>query len=104
MNKIEYEELITFHPEYYTQEIIDDMEITQEEFSKRIETTVKTLSELINGQIELPEQLALHLSNMLGTSVDVWLNIQKVYTEKSWKFEKKNVMNANVWLQTAIIF
>ena len=33
MNKIEYEELIAFHPGYYVKDYIEDQGITQEELA-----------------------------------------------------------------------
>ena len=38
MNKIEYEELIAFHPGYYVKDYIEDQGITQEELAKRLQT------------------------------------------------------------------
>ena len=78
----EYKELMAFHPGYYVAEIIEDMGISQKEFALRLGTTPKTISTLVNGQISLSNVLAKKLSVMLGTSVDVWLNIQKEYDEK----------------------
>jgi addiction module HigA family antidote len=63
-------------------EIIEDMGISQAEFATRMGTTAKTLSTLINGQINLSNDLAKKLSAMLGTSVDIWLNIQKGYDQR----------------------
>ena len=34
MNKIEYQELIAFHPGYYVKDCIDEQGITQEELAK----------------------------------------------------------------------
>lgn len=84
-------ENISFHPGYYIGEIIDDLEITQEEFAVRLGTTPKTISKLINGEANISKDLALKLSNMLDTSPEVWLNLQKKYDllliEKSQKEE-----------------
>lgn len=82
MNKTHYDEIIAFHPGYYLKDMIEAMGITQEEFAKRLGTSGKTLSELLNGKINLSDSLALNLSKMFGTSVDVWLNLQKTYTRK----------------------
>ena len=71
-NSIEYKELMAFHPRYYIQETIEDLEITQEEFAIRLGTSAKTISKLVNGEINLSNDIAHKLSNMLGTSVDLW--------------------------------
>ena len=76
-NIVEYKDNIAFHPGYYVKEIIEDMGISQAEFALRMGTTSKTLSQLVNGQINISNDLAKKLSSMLGTSVDGWLNLQK---------------------------
>lgn len=87
MNKIVYKDLYAFHPGYYLSEIIEDMGITRVEFATRLGTTPKTLSLLLNGQIDLSNEIADKLSVMLGTDSDVWLKLQDTYTKK--KNEKK---------------
>ena len=87
-NKV-YKDLAAFHPGYYVQDIIDDMEITQSEFAKRLNTTGKTLSQLLAGKIPLSMDLASKLSQMTGTSVTMWLNLQTQYDEKVLEIERR---------------
>lgn len=82
MNKQEYKNLIAFHPGYYIKDIIEEMNMTQSELAKRLATTDKTISKLINGEIPLSDEIAQKLSNMLGTSAKFWLNIQATYDAK----------------------
>lgn len=89
MNKIQYDEIMAFHPGYYLKDMIEAMGITQEEFAKRLGTSGKTLSELLNGKINLSDSLALNLSKMFGTSVEVWLNLQKTYTRKVLEIDRR---------------
>ena len=35
MNRVQYKDLYAFHPGYYVSQLIEDMEITQEEFALR---------------------------------------------------------------------
>ena len=81
-NVKEYNDIVAFHPGYYLADIIEDMEISQAEFAKRMGTTAKTLSQLINGQANISNDLAKKLSVMLGTSVEVWQNLQNSYDQK----------------------
>lgn len=81
-NAKEYKDIVAFHPGYYIADIIDDMEISQNEFAARMGTTAKTLSKLINGQANISNDLAKKLSVMLGTSVEVWQNLQNTYDQK----------------------
>ncbi|WP_347995500.1 HigA family addiction module antitoxin [uncultured Eubacterium sp.] len=73
---------MAFHPGYYIADIIGDMEVSQAEFAKRMGTTAKTLSKLINGQANISNDLAKKLSAMMGTSVEVWQNLQNTYDRK----------------------
>ncbi len=88
MSEIGYKNLIAFHPGSYIKDILDDMQITQDEFAKRLGTTSKTLSKLINGKIPLSNEVARKLSVMFGTSADVWVNLQKTYESKVIEIEK----------------
>ncbi|WP_303826116.1 HigA family addiction module antitoxin [Ruminococcus flavefaciens] len=82
MNKNEYNELIAFHPGYYISEIIEEMELTQEEFSKRLGVTPKHLSEIVNGKAKVTPEIAQKLSIVLDSSVEMWLNLQMKYDIK----------------------
>ena len=81
-NVKEYKDIVAFHPGYYIADIIEDMEISQSEFAMQMGTTGKTLSQLIHGQANISNDLAKKLSAMLGTSVEVWLNLQNTYDQK----------------------
>lgn len=89
MNKIEYEELIAFHPGYYVKDYIDDQGITQEELAKRLQTTPKYVSDLVNGRINLTDEMVLRLSIVFGTSTTMWLNLNQKYIEKKLEIEKR---------------
>ena len=94
MNKIIYKNLSAFHPGYYIKELIEEMEITQNEFALRLDTTGKTLSKLVNGEIPLSKNLAENLSLMTGTSVSVWLNLQTKYDEQYCLVECERKLDA----------
>ena len=89
MNKIEYEELIAFHPGYYVKDYIEDQGITQEELAKRLQTTPKYVSDLVNGRINLTDEMVLKLSIVFGTSTMMWLNLNQKYIEKKLEIEKR---------------
>ncbi len=78
-NYIEYNDKMAFHPGYYIKEIIDDENITQEDFAKRLGTTPKNLSILIRGEQALSIDMASKLSRLMNTSVTYWLNLQNAY-------------------------
>ena len=81
-NVSEYKDIVAFHPGYYIADILEDMGISQAEFTARIGITAKALSQLINGQTNISKDLAKKLSVMIGTSAEVWLNLQDTYNQK----------------------
>lgn len=98
MNKIEYKELIAFHPGYYIKDYIDDQGITQEELAKRLQTTPKYVSDLVNGRINLTDEMVLKLSIVFGTSTTMWLNLNQKYIEKKLEIEKMIWLDAECQL------
>ncbi|MGX8728334.1 MAG: HigA family addiction module antitoxin [Lachnospiraceae bacterium] len=93
-NIVEYKDLLAFHPGYYIAETIEDMGMTQGEFATRMGTTPKTLSKLVNGQANITNDLAQKLSTMLGTSPDVWLNLQTAYDNKLIEIQQAKDLDA----------
>lgn len=101
-NIAEYKEIMAFHPGYYIAEVIEDMGISQEEFAIRVGTTPKNISTLVNGQINLSNDMAKKLSAMTGTSVDVWLRLQGEYDKKIIEIEKQKDLDAQKEVITLI--
>ena len=97
-NVNEYKDIVAFHPGYYIADIIEDMEISQAEFATRMGTTAKTLSQLINGQANISNDLAKKLSTMLGTSVEVWQNLQNTYDQKLIEIQQAKDVDAQAEL------
>ena len=90
----EYNGVYAFHPGYYVRETLESMETSQAEFATRMGTTAKTVSMLIAGKCRLSVEMAQKLSAMTGTSVDVWLNLQKAYDEKIFEIERQRELDA----------
>ena len=65
-NVSEYKDIVAFHPGYYIADIIEDMGISWAGFTARIGITAKALSQLINGQANISNDLAKNLSVMIG--------------------------------------
>ena len=97
-NVTEYKDLVAFHPGYYIAEILEDMRITQAEFATRLGTNTKTLSYLINGQANISNDLAKKLSVMMGTSEELWLNLQSSYDKKLIEIQKQKDFDEQIGL------
>lgn len=78
-NTIAYNDKMAFHPGYYLEELLEESELTQEDFAKKLDITPKDLNLLISGGQSLSIEMASKLSHLFGTSVDCWLNIQHAF-------------------------
>ncbi|MBV1758708.1 MAG: HigA family addiction module antidote protein [Dethiosulfatibacter sp.] len=89
MSRIEYNDIVAYHPGYYVKEMTEELNISQDELSKRLDTTSKHLSDFVNGKAKLTEELALKLSRVFGTSIELWLNLNNRFIEKIIEIEKQ---------------
>lgn len=78
-NYIECNDTVVFHPGYYIAEIMEESGLTQKDFAERLDITLENLSLLICGKQSLSMDVAMKLSEMIGTSVNYWLNLQNAY-------------------------
>lgn len=76
---IEHDGKIVFHPGSYIADLINDLDVTQNEFAKRLDTNSKTISSLVNGKCKVTPKIATKLAKYSGTSIDLWLNLQSKY-------------------------
>jgi len=79
MNNSEYKQSIAFHPGEYIRDLIEEMEVTQSEFARRLNVSEKVLSEFVNCKTPMNKYIAEKLATITGTSVTVWLNLQLAY-------------------------
>lgn len=77
-----YKDITAFHPGYYVEEAIQDMNISQSDFAKKLGVSERTLSLFIDGKIDISYNLARRLSMVLGTSIKFWFNLQRIYNKK----------------------
>ena len=69
-----------FHPgEILLEEFLEPMGVTQAAFAERLGWTRARLNELIRGKRGITAEAALDLSEALGTSPKVWMNLQSTY-------------------------
>ena len=67
------------HPGYYLNEYLEETGLTQDEFSKRLGISGKQVSLILAGSASITPDIAHKLSNLIGTSPDMWLNLQNRY-------------------------
>lgn len=68
-----------YHPGSYIADAIEALGITQSEFAARVGLSVKTISQLISGDINITFEIANKFSKFFYTSIELWLNLQTKY-------------------------
>ena len=69
-----------FHPgEILLEEFLEPGKITQAKFAMQLGWTKAKLNEFIKGKRGVTAETALDLSEILGTSAKLWMNLQATY-------------------------
>jgi addiction module HigA family antidote len=77
------------HPgEHVKDVLIEGAGLTVTEAALHLGITRTSLSRLINGHAGISPEMALRLSKLLGTSVEMWVNLQAQYDV--WQIKKQN--------------
>ncbi len=68
------------HPGYIIKDtLIEGTGMSVTEAAERLGVTRTTLSRLLNGHAGISTEMALRLSQLFSTSIDMWLNLQTQY-------------------------
>jgi addiction module HigA family antidote len=67
--------MMNFNAGYYVNELIQELNVTKQDFANQLQITVTELNDLIEGKVLITNEIAQKLSKMLGTSTDVWLKL-----------------------------
>lgn len=79
---VENIDLIAFHPGQYIAELIEDYNMTQNEFAEKLEVSPKTISKLVNGEESISNDIAQKLEKLTNISMKTWLNLQASFDRK----------------------
>lgn len=80
------------HPgEVLREEFLTPLNISQTKIASEIGTTFRTINEIVNEKRNVSPEMAIKLSLYLGTSIDLWLNLQNQYD--IYNAYKKNKIN-----------
>ena len=101
-NSITYNGIYAFHPGYYIMDIINDLNITQAEFAARMGTSAKNISLLVSGKSRLSYDMAVKLSAMTGTSIELWFGLQQAFDKKILEIEHDKVIDAQLEISKSI--
>lgn len=74
-----------YHPGYYLKEYLEEVQLTQDEFAKRLGISGKQISLILSENASITPDIAFKISKLIGTSIELWLNLQSNYD--AWKIE-----------------
>ena len=73
------------------EEFLEPLGMTQTAFAERIGVTYPRLNEIVNGKRGITPDTALRFAKALGTTPDLWINLQTVVELYAAKYGKKAV-------------
>ena len=72
-----------FLPSEYLRDELEERGWTVAEFSEIIDRPIQAVSEILNARKEITSETAMAISAALGTTPEVWLNLQTRYGTSS---------------------
>jgi antitoxin HigA-1 len=83
------------HPgEIVRDALLTGTDLTITDIAKKLKVDRSTVSRLLNGNSNISPDMALRLSLFLGTSVEMWLNIQR-----DWELAKLEKKKAKIRIE-----
>ena len=73
---------IAIPPGETIKEQLEDRDMSQKEFARRMDLSEKHVSRLLNGKVGLTHDTALKLESVLGIKAEFWNNLENRYREK----------------------
>lgn len=68
------------HPgEILKNDFLEPLGLSQTLLAKGLNTTFRTVNEIVNEKRNISPEMAIRLSRFFGTSVELWLNLQNQY-------------------------
>lgn len=92
---------IAIPPGATIREQLESRGMTQKEFALRMGLSEKHISHLINGQVELTQDVALRLESVLGLPASFWNNLESIYREKLTRVIAEQELEQDVELAAA---
>lgn len=99
---LESKSFIAIPPGATIKEQLEDREMSQKEFSERMNLSEKHVSRLINGSVQLTPEVACRLEYVLGIPARFWNNLEALYREKIEKIKAEKSMEEDIAISSKI--
>lgn len=74
-------------------EFMEPLEITQTRLAHDLDTSFRTINEIINHKRGVTPEMAIRLSRYFGTSEELWMNLQSQYDLAMVRKKKRVVLD-----------
>ncbi|WP_461207604.1 HigA family addiction module antitoxin [Clostridium sp. DL1XJH146] len=91
--KIEYQAAIAVPPGETLKELIENIDMSQVELSKRTGLTTKHINEIINEKSPITQETSLKLEHVLGIPASFWNNLESNYQETKARLKAEEEIN-----------
>jgi addiction module HigA family antidote len=82
------------HPgEILKKEFMEPLKISQSSLARELNTTFRTINEIVNEKRNISPDMAVRLAKYFGTSAELWLNLQNQHDLYIVKYRKQDILN-----------
>lgn len=74
-----YKDTVVFHPAYYLDEILCEMDMSEVEFANHMNMKIAQTHNLLDGEMSVTADLAKKLEELSGVSAEMWETMQKKF-------------------------
>jgi len=74
-------------------DFLEALNISQTELARDLDTTFRTINEIINHRRGISPEMAVRLAKYFGTSEELWLNLQMQFDLYRVKTKKKKLLD-----------
>lgn len=85
------------HPGEILSEELDELGMTADALADALDISTDTILTVLKGEGRLTADMALRLSRYLGTTPQLWLNLQKTFELRSAEIEKGKEIEERVF-------
>lgn len=71
-----------FHPSYYIKDYMNELNISNENMAHSLDMDLEPFMKFMNEEMSVDIDLANKLAGVIGSSVDVWINLQREYDKE----------------------
>ena len=76
-----------YHPGIYIKDIIEDKNISQEQFAEDVGIPIDVINKLVNSEVSITDDIANKLNDFTAISAKTWMNLQKNFDKRLLEYK-----------------